>query len=66
MIEAGALGCSISGSGPSIFALTKSDEKGNEIGQIIRNEFEAIDVAGEIYCSKINQLGPTILEADEE
>ncbi len=61
VIESGALGCSISGSGPSIFALSISENKAQEIGGIMRDEFAAMEVGGEIYCSKINKQGPKIL-----
>jgi homoserine kinase len=66
VIKAGALGCSISGSGPSIFALSTSKDTAQEIGEIMRNEFAVMEVGGEIYCSKINKQGPKILTRNEE
>jgi len=61
VVEAGALGCSISGSGPSIFALSISEKIAQEIGQIMRYEFASKKIDGEVYCSKINTQGPKIL-----
>jgi len=64
VIEAGALGCSISGSGPSIFALSITEKIALEVGEIMRDEFSAMEVGGEIYCSKINKQGPKILTTE--
>lgn len=59
--RAGALGCSISGSGPSLFALSISAEIANAVGQAMQHEFDAIDIKNEVYISRINQQGPRIL-----
>ncbi|MBC8182951.1 homoserine kinase [candidate division KSB1 bacterium] len=66
VVEAGALGCSISGSGPSIFALSTSENKAKKIGQIMQDEFAAMEIGGEIYCSKINKQGPKILKSENK
>lgn len=60
-LEAGALGCSISGSGPSLFALSTSKKIAEEVGQAMKNGFESLKINSEIYISKINQHGPKIL-----
>lgn len=59
--RAGALGCSISGSGPSLFALSTSAEIAAAVGQAMQREFDAIDIKNEVYISRINQQGPRIL-----
>ena len=64
-IAAGALGCSISGSGPSLFALSTSEGKAKEIGYAMQNEFGTLDISGEIYCSRINNQGPKIITMEE-
>jgi homoserine kinase len=61
-LEAGALGCSISGSGPSIFALTKERKIAEHVGRIAQDEFKSIGVNSDIYISKINQKGPLVLK----
>lgn len=60
-LDAGALGCSISGSGPSLFALSTSETIAAEIGSAMKNCFVSIEIDSEIYISKINQKGPRII-----
>lgn len=59
--RAGALGCSISGSGPSLFALSTSREIATVVGQAMQDEFDAIEIKNEVYISRINQQGPRII-----
>jgi homoserine kinase len=59
--RAGALGCSISGSGPSLFALSTSAEIAKVVGEAMQREFDAIEIKNEVYISRINQQGPRIL-----
>ncbi|MEE4311285.1 MAG: homoserine kinase [candidate division KSB1 bacterium] len=63
-VEAGALGCSISGSGPSVFALSRNREiagnAGKHMAQVLRN----LGVKCTLYVSKINKNGPVILSSD--
>ena len=60
-VDAGALGCSISGSGPSIFALSKTRGTAEQVGLAMQNKFQSLEINSEIYVSKINQNGPVIL-----
>lgn len=61
-LEAGALGCSISGAGPSIFALSTDVEKGVKIGEVMKNSFmEFANLESDIFVSKVNQKGPVII-----
>jgi homoserine kinase len=60
-VENGALGCGISGSGPSIFALSKGIETAQKVADSMRNLFENTDIAFEIHVSKINSEGVKIL-----
>ena len=60
-IKAGALGCSISGSGPSIFALSISQEIAEMVGQAMQKVVKSLKVASEVYISKVNQNGPKVL-----
>ncbi|MBK7426803.1 MAG: homoserine kinase [Saprospiraceae bacterium] len=57
----GALGCSISGSGPSIFALSDDMDKAQTIGLAIRDVFKKQYINSEIFVSQINAEGPRIL-----
>jgi homoserine kinase len=56
-----ALGTGISGSGPSIFALSEGIENANKVEQAIRNVYSKTDIAFETYVSKINVQGMKIL-----
>ncbi|MCF7805279.1 MAG: homoserine kinase [Candidatus Marinimicrobia bacterium] len=61
-IDAGALGCSISGSGPSLFALSTSEETASNAGKAMQEACGKNDIESEIYVSPINQEGPRILD----
>jgi homoserine kinase len=61
-IEAGALGCSISGSGPSIFALSKSEAIAKRAGEAMMKALASIEIDGDLYISKINKQGPKVIE----
>ena len=61
-ISAGALGCSISGSGPSIFALSKDKKVAAQIGHAMTKVFDELNVQSEVYISKVSDQGPKIIE----
>jgi homoserine kinase len=56
-----ALGCSISGSGPSLFALSLSWEQANHIGHAMQRECRAKNLKSDLYISPINQEGAKII-----
>jgi homoserine kinase len=61
-LRAGALGCSISGSGPSMFAVTSSIRTGNAVAKKMQMAFKrAAGVECETYVSRINRTGARIL-----
>ncbi|MBO9699792.1 MAG: homoserine kinase [Sporocytophaga sp.] len=61
-LSAGALGCGISGSGPSIFALSTSEEIAHKVGNEMQKVLNSINIGSEVYISKINNSGPQILD----
>lgn len=61
-LEAGALGCGISGSGPSIFALSPDMATAEAAGKRMSQVFQDLDIASEVYISGINTEGPKILD----
>ena len=61
-IDAGALGSSISGSGPSLFALSNSEEIANRIAIDTKAVVDSIGIGSVTYVSKINEVGPRILD----
>lgn len=60
-INAGALGCSISGSGPSIFAFSKSNSTAEKVGAAMNVILKSLDLSGDLYISKINHEGPKVI-----
>jgi homoserine kinase len=60
-VEAGALGCGISGSGPTIFALSTERELAQRVGAVVMEEFKKFSLKSEVYVSKINVKGATVL-----
>ena len=61
VIQAGALGAGISGSGPSIFALCKGEETARLVGETMADIYNNTDIDYDIHVSKINQQGIKIL-----
>jgi len=61
-LQAGALGCATSGSGPSIFMLSKGDATAQNVEKAIRDVYAKTDIAFETYVSKINTEGIKILK----
>lgn len=61
-IKAGALGGGISGSGPSIFALSKDLKTAQNAGEKMQEVFSELKIGSEVYVSKINNSGPQILD----
>lgn len=59
-IAAGALGCSISGSGPSLFALSRGESTAKLVAKAMAAAFAAVGIGSEEYVSQINQQGPVI------
>jgi homoserine kinase len=57
----GAYGCSISGSGPSIFAFSRSRKAAEKIGQAMKREVHKNGIKSILYISKINPIGPRII-----
>ena len=58
----GAYGCSLSGSGPSIFAFSKSKQSAEKIGKAMKKAVLNNGMKGTIYVSKINSVGPKIIK----
>lgn len=61
-LENGALGCSISGSGPSVFALADSEATARKIQTAFDECYASTGYQYKIYCSKVNQQGPKVIE----
>lgn len=58
---AGALGFSISGAGPSVFALCEGKESAEKVGAAIAQIFSAIPLTNQVHISSINQRGVRVV-----
>ncbi len=59
-LEAGALGCSISGSGPALFALTRGEHSCHQIANAMGNALSRIGTPWSTFCSRVNTHGAVI------
>jgi homoserine kinase len=60
-INNGALGFSISGSGPSVFTLSNNIQIARKIGGLLKDLLHSHEIENDVYLSKINNIGPKIL-----
>ncbi|MBO6532526.1 MAG: homoserine kinase [Muricauda sp.] len=56
-LEAGALGSGISGSGPSIFALSKGEAIAQKVAASMKETYQNIGIDFDIHISKVNSQG---------
>jgi homoserine kinase len=64
-IKAGALGCGISGSGPSIFALSKGKETALKVAEAMKNAYDKVGIDYDIHVSKVNKEGIKIVDISQ-
>ena len=60
-MQSGALGCTLSGSGPSVFAVTEGTEHGEEVAATIQEAFNAVGLASEARLCGVDPLGARVL-----
>lgn len=56
-MAAGALGCGISGSGPSIYALSKGKEQADSVAAAMGRVYDKIGIPYELHVSAVSQEG---------
>ncbi len=61
--EAGALGCSISGSGPSIFSLSRGRAIAERVADEMTKQFSEIGIASDRFVSAVNQRGAFVTDS---
>ena len=61
-LNAGALGSGISGSGPSIFALSKGKETAEKVGAAMESIYKSMNLDYQLYLSEINTKGIKVLK----
>lgn len=62
-MKSGALGCGISGSGPSVFALSRGNKTALKVAEAMRLVYNKVGVSYDIHVSKVNKEGIKILES---
>lgn len=65
-LASGALGCGISGAGPSMFCLCDSGYLAQSAGQAMQAAFEKHKIDSQLYISPINEQGVVVLSREEE
>ncbi|MBC9929656.1 homoserine kinase [Chitinophaga qingshengii] len=60
--EAGALGGGISGSGPSVFMLSKGEANARQVAETMNSVYAPLGVDYKIYVSRINTAGVKIID----
>ena len=61
-VKAGALGCGISGSGPTIFSLSRERAVAHKVGMIIQRQFDTFGLKSDVFVSRVNKEGAKVLE----
>lgn len=61
IMECGALGANISGSGPSVFALCNNIETARRVNAVMEEHFERLSIEADTYCSPICKTGCRVL-----
>lgn len=64
-LDAGALGCSISGAGPSAFALTDGDATANAVCDAMIAAYREAGIASSGRVAEVDQRGARVLETDQ-
>lgn len=57
----GALGCTISGAGPAVFALCAGEEQADRVAEAMQKAFETEQIQSRKYVSLVNEAGAVLL-----
>jgi homoserine kinase len=60
-LEAGALGCSISGAGPAVFAFAAGEDSASRVGEAMLEAYEARGIAARVRACRIDPLGARVV-----
>ena len=61
-ISTGALGCGISGSGPSVFAMSKGLTTAKNVGNSMKKIYDSLDLDYDVHISFVNDKGIKIIK----
>lgn len=62
IMDGGALGSGISGSGPTIFALCTDESTARKVGQTLSEHFSGYDLTSDVFVSRVNTVGARVTE----
>jgi homoserine kinase len=65
-LASGALGCSISGSGPAAFAFARAPDTARAIGEAMVKAYRSRDVAAEARVCAIDRRGARVVEGGRD
>ena len=66
-LEAGALGCSLSGSGPSVFAFASADDQAADLVALMAARFQEVaDLDSDTYVGRVNTRGARRVAEEED
>lgn len=65
-MRAGALGCSISGSGPSVFALCRTKAEAAAVGEAMSASWVSAGVGCDAWISELSQKGARVISTDSQ
>ena len=63
-INSGALGCGVSGSGPSVFAMCKGVTTAINVGNAMKKIYDKLDLDYDVHISCVNDIGIKILKTN--
>lgn len=61
VLKAGALAMNISGSGPSVFALSKDEETARKVCGIMKEHFAILDIDSNVYSASVSDRGARVI-----
>ncbi len=64
-LKAGALGCSISGSGPTVFALCDGEERAKTISKVMAEAFGEADLDSDVFVSALRVGGARVIDEEK-
>ena len=65
-LDAGAIGCGISGSGPSVFALCKGESISRQVAGVMKKSFYEAGLASDTFVSQLNAPGASVVKTNCE
>lgn len=61
VLKAGALAMNISGSGPSVFALSKDEDTARRVCAIMKEHFAILDIDSNVYSASVSDRGARVI-----